>query len=228
MCGRFTLRQPEELASRFQASMELGDEQPSRFNAAPTQTLPIVVPEASGRRLQAARWGLVPAWAKDLSIGNRLFNARAETLAEKPSFRAALRARRCLVPADGFYEWRAEPAAPGRRAAKTPIFFHRPDDALFAFAGLYERWRSAAGEEITSFTIITTDANPVVAPVHDRMPVVLAPEDEAAWLAPDAFESGAWRHLLRPAPAALLTAHPVSPLVNRSGLDLPEMVAPSV
>jgi putative SOS response-associated peptidase YedK len=226
MCGRFTLRQPDLLADRFQATLDLAGDLPPRFNVAPTQPAPIVVEEPEGRLVRAARWGLIPSWAKDPSIGNRLINARGETLAEKPSFRAALRSRRCLVPADGFFEWHRADAK-----RKTPYFIHRRDDGLFAFAGLYERWRDPAGDFVTSFTIITTTPNEAIAAggpdhssLHDRMPVILLPEEEGLWLDPATGDTDVWRHLVRPYPSDLIDLYPVSTLVNSPANDLPATV----
>ena len=228
MCGRFTLRQADGLADRFQLDLVLDAPAP-RYNVAPTQAVPIVVQRDDGRQLTEARWGLIPSWAKDPSIGNRLINARAETLAERPSFRSALRARRCLIPADGFYEWAvAAREATGEsrrgRASKQPYFIHRRDDALFAFAGLYEVWRDPAGQSITSCTIVTTTPNALMQPLHDRMPAILLPEHEADWLAPDAVEAGLWPALLQPYPDEMLEARPVSPLVNSPAHEGPEVL----
>lgn len=228
MCGRFTLRQPELLEARFQATLAIDGDLPPRYNVAPTQPVPIVVAADDGRRIQLARWGLIPSWAQDPSIGNRLINARAETLAEKPSFRSALRARRCLVPADGFFEWQQA----GR--GKTPYFIHRPDDGLFAFAGLYEHWRDPAGRQVTSCTIITTTPNAVMqgggaghTPIHDRMPAILLPEHEADWLAPAPGVDEPWRALVQPYPDDLLALYPISPLVNSPAHDQPAVLAPA-
>ena len=150
-----------------------------RFNAAPTQTLPVIVRQ-SPNHLALMRWGLVPSWAKDASIGSRMINARVETVAEKPAYGRLLRRQRCLVPASGFYEWKRE----GRR--RTPFYFHLRDDAPFAFAGLWDVWTNPEGRgEVHSYTIVTCPANAVVAPVHDRMPVMLEREAEETWLDPD-------------------------------------------
>jgi putative SOS response-associated peptidase YedK len=226
MCGRFTLRQPDLLSERFQAQLDLDDGLSPRYNVAPTQPTPIVVEKPEGRLIQTARWGLIPAWAKDPSIGNRLINARAETMAEKPSFRSALRSRRCLVPADGFFEWHRA------GSAKTPFLLHRRDDDLFAFAGLYEHWRDPAGQFVTSCTIITTAPNALVAgggpggtPIHDRMPLILLPEHEALWLDPAFPAAEDWRDLAQPYPADLMEAYPVAPVVNNPRHDVPETVA---
>ena len=166
MCGRFTLRaSPESLAQHFDL-----DESPdiaARYNIAPGQSVATIRadPAQASLRLESVRWGLVPHWAKDAAIGHRMFNARAETAAEKPAFRSAFRKRHCLVPADGFYEWGGS-----GDSAKQPYLFTRPDRALFAFAGLFEVWHAGAEDEVRSGTIITTEANRVLAGIHDRMP----------------------------------------------------------
>ena len=227
MCGRFTLRQPDDLVGRFAASLHVEDTLVPRFNVAPTQMLPIVTEGPAGREIQFARWGLVPAWAKDPAIGNRMINARAETLAEKPSFRASLRSRRCLVPADGFFEWAERQAAPEQPSARQPYFIHRQDDALFAFAGLYDQWRDPSGRTLTSFTIVTTDPNEVMRTLHHRMPVLLLPEHEADWLDPDLIDQDGWRALLQPYPDGLLEAYPISTLVNNPRHDTPEVLLPA-
>jgi putative SOS response-associated peptidase YedK len=166
--------------------------------------------------LAALRWGLVPSWAKEGAIGNRLINARAETLAEKPSFRAAFRARRCLVAADGFYEWRQE------GEAKQPYRIARRDGGPFAFAGLWERWAPAGAEAIESFTIVTSDASALLRPIHERMPALLRPEDHAAWLGGDTDQAKA--ALGRLLPDALLEAYPVSRRVNSPRHDDPACI----
>ncbi len=177
MCGRFAFYSPAEATARlFGASGSL-DMKP-RYNIAPTQDIAAIRPSDDGRELVALRWGLVPFWAKDPSIGNRMINARAETVAEKPAFRAAYRRRRCLVPADGFYEWKKE------RQGKTPWLISREDGEPLAFAGLWERWTSTeTGEDIESATLITTAANEFMAALHDRMPVILDPDTADRWLA---------------------------------------------
>ena len=177
MCGRYTLSSPgPEIAAAFGL-----DEAPAlspRYNIAPTQSVPVVRATAGGRMLAMLRWGLVPAWAKDISVGNRMINARAESAAEKPAFREAMRRRRCLLPADGFYEWLRGPSG------SQPHRFHRPTGEPFGMAGLWEEWTSPEGELIGSCTILTTEANALVRPIHDRMPVVLDPADFEAWLDP--------------------------------------------
>ena len=161
---------------------------------------------------------MIPPWAKDLKIGAKMINARAETVAEKPSFRAAVKRRRCLVPASGFYEW--VPTATGKR----PHFIHFLDGRTFAFAGLWERWTARGGASLDSFTIITTTANEMISDLHHRMPVILPPEHYAEWLQPESLTSGRLNQLLVPYPDGDLTAHPVSTLVNSPANDLPDCI----
>lgn len=204
MCGRYLLTSPVDALIDLFGVQERLNLAPN-YNAAPTQSLPIVRSGESGRReLVSARWGLVPFWAKDLSIGARAFNARAETLAEKPMFREAYRRRRCLVPADGFYEWQKT------GAAKRPYLIRVKGGGPFAMAGLWERWGKDA-ETVTSFTIVTTAANAFMAELHDRMPVILDPADWQLWLDPSRGDAAA---LLRPCPDAWLERWPVSPRVG--------------
>jgi len=179
----------------------------ARYNIAPMQDVPIIRRGPTGlRELVEVRWGLVPRWAKDPAIGNRMINARAETLAEKPSFRTALKRHRCLLPADGFYEWKQTPSG-----GKQPIHIGMKDGAPFAFAGLFERWLSPAGEVLDTCTIITTQSNALLAPLHDRMPVIVAPDAFDRWL-DVANEDTA--ELFTPYPAEAMTYYPVSPRVN--------------
>ena len=195
-----------------------------RWNVAPTQPVPTVRREEDGRHLVTLRWGLVPFWADDPSIGARLINARAETLAGKPSFREAFRKRRCLVPVDGFYEWKAE----GKR--KQGYAIRRRDRTPFAFAGLWERWNGPKGgpalaEPLETLTIVTTTANAVLKPLHDRMPVILDQTDWDLWLDPAAPPS-VLEGLLKPAPDALLEAYAVGPRVNNVRNDDAECAVP--
>ena len=218
MCGRYLLRAPlDELQQAFGFP-----ERPNlapRYNIAPTQPVPIVRLRADGRgrELALVRWGLVPPWAKDAAIGSRMINARAEGITEKPAFRGAFRKRRCLVPADGFYEWR-KVAGGGKR----PVLIRRRDGAPFAFAGLWERWRGPEGP-LDTCTIVTTDANALLAPIHDRMPVILDPADHERWLDPS--RPGA-EELLRPCPDDRLEAVPVSTRVNSPRNDDPSLLEP--
>lgn len=214
MCGRFTLAvQPALIAEAFGLT-DVPDLAP-RYNVAPTQVAPVVRQPAAGapRRLDGLRWGLVPSWADDPALGNRLINARSETVAQKPSFRSAFRQRRCLVPADGFYEW----AKVGK--VRQPWHFRRADGAPFAFAGLWERWRAPSGEALETFTILTTAANALVAPVHPRMPVILPPTAYEAWLDPELTAAGHLAPLLVPAAEGVLTGYQVSQRVNAPAHD---------
>ncbi len=190
-----------------------------RFNVAPSQSVAIVrrARDAPDDRRQLAwlRWGLVPSWAGDPAIGNRMINARAETAAEKPAFRAALRSRRCLVVADGFYEWQRV----GNR--KQPYFFHLRNDRPFAFAGLWEIWQAPDQSRIESCTLLTTVANELVRPIHDRMPAILASADYAQWLDAGEEEPKRLKSLLGPYPSEAMAAYPVGPRVNNPGNDDP-------
>jgi putative SOS response-associated peptidase YedK len=207
MCGRFAQKSdPKRLAGQFGVAEAPAAE--ARYNVAPTQTILCVREGGDGREMTFFKWGLVPSWAKDPSTGARLINARSETVAERPAFREAFRRRRCIIPADGFYEWRR---AGGR---KQPHFFRMKDDAPFGFAGLWDRWEGEDGRVLDSCTILTTEANEVVRPVHDRMPVILSPADYALWLEQDARKRDLLAELLRPYPASEMTSHPVSPAVN--------------
>lgn len=222
MCGRFTLSATTQvLARQFQLTVPIPLE--PRFNIAPTQQVPVVrmAPEKAQRELALLRWGLVPSWAKDLRLGARLINARAETVGEKPAFRASFRRRRCLVPADGFYEW--QPVDPKQ---KQPHYIRRRDGGLFAFAGLWDRWEGTDGKIIDSFTVLTTEANELLRTMHERMPVIVGPEDYELWLDPAVHDAERLQPLLRPYPAAEMAAYPVGPGVNSPKKDDPQCVAP--
>jgi putative SOS response-associated peptidase YedK len=210
MCGRFTLRQRlQDLMRTFNVSAQTEWQYPLRFNIAPTQEIPVVRQTSAGRELTLMRWGLIPSWATDPKIGYSMINSKSETAAEKPSFRSAMKKRRCLIPADGFYEW--------RKVGKTkqPNLFCRPDDQLFAFAGLWEQW-SKGDKPIETCTILTTSANELVMPLHDRMPVILSPNDYAAWLNPETTDPASLAHLFGPLPVDELTAYAVNPVVNNA------------
>jgi putative SOS response-associated peptidase YedK len=221
MCGRYMLTTPVEALRQ----LFLFEERPNlmpRYNIAPTQDVPVVrlTRDGTGHELIMARWGLVPFWAEDLKIGNRLINARRESVRTMRPFREAYQRRRCLVPADGFFEWRKE----GK--ARQPFLIRRKDQAPFAFAGLWERWKDPAdGTVVRSCTVITCPANELVAPIHNRMPVILAPEDHASWL--DAARADPER-LLAPCPAAWLEKFPVNPRVNNPNHDDAECIQPVV
>jgi len=189
------------------------------FNIAPTQPV-AVVPNDGRNKLDFFVWGLIPSWAKDPNIGSRLINARAETLHEKPSFRTAFRRRRCLVLADGFYEWRQA------ERGKTPMYIRLASGKPFAFAGLWESWNSPDGSNVLSCTIITTQPNELMATIHNRMPVILPEEAYPIWLESSEADPQRLTGLLKPYPAEQMQAYPVSPLVNSPKNDLPELIRP--
>jgi putative SOS response-associated peptidase YedK len=220
MCGRFTLtRSAAEIAAHFELGSlpELGP----RFNVAPTQQAPIVRVRSSGVRvLENRRWGLVPPWAKDVAVGARMINARVESVAERPAFREALRRRRCLVPADGFYEWQ------GRAGRRRPHHLALPDRGLFAIAGLYERWIGPGGEALDTFTLLTRPAQGAVAALHDRMPLIVDPAGYAAWLDRTAREPAALFAGLPEVQGTRLVARPVDTRVNDVRNDDPACLDP--
>jgi putative SOS response-associated peptidase YedK len=220
MCGRYSITTPVEGLRRLFRFVGPIPNLPPRYNVAPTQQVPIVrlAGNDGAREIAQVRWGLIPFWAKDAAIGSKMINARAEGIAEKPAFRAALKSRRCLVLADGFYEWQA---TPGR---KVPWRITLKDGEPFAFAGLWERWEKAPdGVPVESCTIVTTSANPLLRPLHDRMPVILATDDYPAWLGEDAAR--AVTELLRPYPSGAMRAYRVSTAVNSVRNDGPECIA---
>lgn len=219
MCGRYTLTTPADLVADFFALEEAVELRP-RFNIAPSQTASVVRQTDGRRHLDELRWGLIPSWAKDARIGHRTLNARAETAAVKPSFRSAFRHRRCLVAADGFYEW----ATAGQH--KLPHFFYIRDGGPISFAGLWESWRDPTGERIDSFTILTTEANALVARAHPRMPVILPPRHHLLWLDPQITDASALQPLLGPYPAEEMSGHPVSAEVNSPANDSPRCIEP--
>lgn len=222
MCGRFCqLSSAADIAAVFQ--VESG-EMPPRYNVAPSQSVVAIVrlPDASDPQTKSLHWGLIPAWAKDPKIGYNLINARAETVSEKPSFRSAFRKRRCLIPANGFYEWQQ---VEGSRQ-KQPYFIGLQDERLFAFAGLYEQWGSPGGDVLETCTIITTTANELIAPIHERMPVILAEQDYALWLDPSFEKIDRLQALLDPYPASEMKVYPVSSLVNNPKNDSPDCKQP--
>ena len=220
MCGRFSqAADPEALRERFQ----LFDvsEYKRRYNVAPTQNVPVIVESDGKRKLEGMRWGLVPRWAKDPSVGSQMINARSESAAEKPSFREAFKARRCLVPADGFYEWKKA----GRQSMPYRVVLK--DRQLFALAGLWESWHTPGGTELLTFTILTTDANQKLSEFHDRMPVFLNREDESLWLAPYVTDTKTLQPLLKPYPDDKLDVYPVSAAVNSALVEGPDLILPS-
>jgi putative SOS response-associated peptidase YedK len=213
MCGRFSLTANEaELNLRFELA---GGDAPyvPRYNGAPTQMLAVITGE-NPHKLSYHRWGLIPPWAKDISIGNKMINARAETITEKASFRTPLFSKRCLVPADGFYEWQ-------QNDGKQPFRIFVKNNPIFSMAGLWERWKSPEGTLIESFNIITTEANSFMKPIHNRMPVILKQEDEKTWLGSN--NSSEILSLLKPYSSEEMDAYPVSKLVNSPRNNGPEV-----
>lgn len=222
MCGRFTLTvDPAEFQDKF-GNFTFPKPFAPRFNIAPTQPV-LAVPNNDKFKADFFVWGLIPMWAKDPSIGNRLINARGETVAEKPSFRGSLKYKRCLIFADGFYEWKAQPG----KKTKTPFYIHMKDRKPFAFAGLWDTWNSSDGSLIRSCTLITTEPNELMAMIHDRMPVILHPRDYAKWLEPSAQTPEQVLPLIKPYPAEEMDAYPVSALVNKASNDIPELIVPA-
>jgi putative SOS response-associated peptidase YedK len=230
MCGRFTLRAAASAIAEQFAVFEAPGFAP-RYNIAPSQLVPVVRASAPRREGESAasghktdrelawlRWGLVPSWADDPAIGARLINARAESAAEKPAFRAAMRQRRCLIVADGFYEWRRS----GR--TKQPYFIRRRDDCPFAFAGVWEAWQRPGQAGFQSCTILTTEANDLIRPIHDRMPVIVAATDYAAWLDPATEDPRQLSRLLTPCPGDAMRADPVGNCVNSPAHDSPQCI----
>jgi putative SOS response-associated peptidase YedK len=220
MCGRFSLGATIRVGQLFDLP-NCPDMRP-RYNIAPGQDVPAVIRnrETGDREFRPFRWGLVPSWAKDPAVGNRMINARSETAATKPAFRTLLRQRRCLILADGFYEWSGD----GPR--KQPYHVKLRDGEPFAFAGLWDRWAPADGRPLETCTILTTAPNAVVRPIHDRMPVILPPGAYGAWLDPMLHDASELRALLTPYPAEAMTAFPVSTWVNNPAHDAPACVLP--
>jgi putative SOS response-associated peptidase YedK len=226
MCGRFVSASPPAEIARYFGVTETADvEARANYNVAPTTDVWVVHADGGVRRLDPFRWGLVPHWAKDLSIGSKMINARAETVATKNAFKSSLAKRRCIVPADGFYEWKAP--GPGQKR-KQPYFIHRPDGEPFAFGGLWTEWRGkdTNGEDVTvrTTTIITGPANEKMAELHDRMPIILPPSAWEEWLDPEQRDLDTIGRFLVPAPPELIEFHPVSTDVNSVRNNDPHLV----
>ena len=222
MCGRFSLTaDPNQLRQEF-AWLNIPVDTAPRYNVAPSQPV-AVVPNDGLNRLDHYVWGLIPSWSKDPSIGNRMINARSETVAEKPSFRSAFRRRRCLIPADGFYEWQKNPG----EKRKTPMYIRLKSGKPFFFAGLWESWDSPDGSNILSCTILTTTPNEMMEPIHNRMPVILPPEAYQPWLATGEQRPADLQGFLKPFPSELMTAYPVSTLVNNPANELAACITPA-
>lgn len=216
MCGRYSLFQPLDSIALILELESPGFEFEPRYNAAPTQILPIILNE-SPHQLSKLRWGLIPHWAKDPAIGNKMLNARSETVLEKPAFRQAFHQRRCLIPVNGFFEWKKTPFG------KVPHHITHSSDPLMTLAGLWEEWKDPEGRPLRTFTILTTEPNEVMAPIHDRMPVILAPSDRAKWLN-NTTPIEELVALLRPCPHDWLTTAEVSTLVNSPAHNGPEIL----
>jgi len=223
MCGRMTATfEFSDIGVRWNLDRDLPKYKP-RFNIAPEQmspTIPVIVRQRGGNECRLMHWGLIPNWAADPSIGNRMINARAETLTELPSFKHLVDRRRCIIPADGFYEWRKE----GKR--KVPMWVYLKSKEPFGLAGLWDMWRKTDGGKVESFTIITTEPNDLIESIHNRMPVILRPEDEEDWLDSSRTSFAKAKSVLKPYPAELMETHDVSTIVNSAKYDGPECIRP--
>jgi putative SOS response-associated peptidase YedK len=222
MCGRYTLTlDMNAIAKAFHIAPAPSFQAQPRYNIAPTQDVVTIMRDAEDEdaHLALLRWGLIPSWSKDEAIGSRMINARAETLAEKPSFKRLLQGRRCLIVADGFYEWKQD------GNGKTPMYFTLPDHEPFAFAGLWDAWKSPDGNSLRTCTIITTDPNDVVATVHNRMPVVLPASARDEWLDPDLHDAHVLQQFLKPYTTTEMLARPVSKQLNNPRYDSAELLA---
>lgn len=224
MCGRYAFYDHQELSERLTnvaLDATFFDRFQPTWNAAPSQSLPVIVPEDDGALVREMRWGIVPRWTKPGETPRVTpINARAETLTEKPMFRGLIRNRRCVVPANGFYEWR------GTRGDKRPFFVHPTEGQLMLFAGLWDEAPSLGDDPLTSYAIVTTAANGPMTFLHDRMPVILEPDDVTTWLDPDVTEAEPLEHLLRPAPADAIAFHPVAKSVNNTRHNGPSLIDP--
>jgi putative SOS response-associated peptidase YedK len=223
MCGCYRLSRRKQIIEEHFDSVSGDEDWSPRFNIAPTQPIPVIRqnPKEPVRELSLVRWGLIPSWANDSSVAAKMINARSETAGTKPAFRDALKSRRCLIPADGFYEWMRT----GK--AKQPYCFEVNEGELFAFAGIWDRWRDRNGTTVKTCSILTTTPNAVTSPVHDRMPVILDPDRYDLWLDPGMQNVTAVSELLKPCDARLMRCYPVSTRVNHVGDDDPECSAPA-
>ena len=217
MCGRYVLASElKAIAKRFgveAAELALS----SRYNVAPSQEMPVVLHKEINQ-IQLMRWGLIPFFAKEAKIGYSMINARSETVVEKPSFRKPIKSQRCIVPANGFYEWKKS------NTEKVPYFIHLKNSPLFGFAGLYDQWKDPTGKDILSYTILTTEANDLLRPLHERMPVILTPEEEEAWLDTEKYPVNDVVGFLKPYPADQMEAYTVSKNVNSPRTDSPDLI----
>jgi putative SOS response-associated peptidase YedK len=220
MCGRFARKKSSAIIAKNLGVQEITDDLEPSFNVAPTHRVAVVI-NSGIKQLVAMRWGLVPSWATDPSIASKLINARAETLMSKAAFKEGFKRRRCLVVADGFFEWQKQ------GASKTPLFIHLTGERGFGFAGVYETWTPPLGEPLVTCTIITTEPNDLVRSIHDRMPVILPEEVEDFWLDPEVTDHSRLLDLLQPYPANEMSAYAVSTLVNSVKNDSPECIEPA-
>jgi putative SOS response-associated peptidase YedK len=219
MCGRYTLRHVDEIQLRFLIEDDVAGVTP-RYNVAPTQSMPVITYQNGKNQVEWMKWGLVPSWSKDPQPAYATINARAEGIEARPAYRQPLSKQRCLIPCDGFYEW----VQAGKQ--KQPYFIHLHDDALFAFAGLYDIYHLPDGDLLKTFTIITVPANDLIMPLHPRMDVILFPEDEARWLDPSVTDPRELSHYFYSYPSELMELYPVSTQVNSPRNDVPQLIAP--
>ena len=220
MCNRYSVTNPSGIKARFKIrDSDFSDVAiRPKFNLAPTEEGPTIIQEGDERQLQPMLFGLIPSWAKDAKIATQCLNARAETIQERPAYRTLFKKRRCLVVADGFYEWVAD----GKK--KRPRRIVLKDHGLFAFAGVWDTWKNAQGREFKSFAIVTTESNDLIRPIHDRMPVILREEDEALWLAPYVTEAKTLLPLLKPYPSEQMEMFSVDAYVNKAGNEGPKCI----
>lgn len=218
MCGRFVSSIPADELKKIFDLVETPQLEP-RYNVAPTQLTAVVRNQGERNRLDLLKWGLVPGWSKDLSFGSHLINARSETVAEKPAFRHAIKYRRCIIPASGFYEWSHS------GSLKQPYYIRMADHSPMCLAGLWEMWKAPDGNELETFTILTTAANGAVAPIHDRMPVILPPDTFPLWLSHNMHDPQLLQPFYQPIPADQVTAYKVPDLVNNPRFDSPACIA---
>lgn len=211
MCGRYVLYEPKEIFDRYDVPQQSGLELKDNYNTAPGQFMPVITNSVDGRRVEVMKWGLVPHWAKDQKIGYKLINARSESVFDKPMWRGAVSTYRCIVPARGFYEWK-KPGAGG--GVKQPFYIHPARKELLSFAGIFSYWEHPHDGPLLSYSILTTAPNAEMADIHDRMPVLLHEQDEAAWLDPALKSRADLERFLAPAPDGSLKLYPVSPDVN--------------
>ncbi len=221
MCGRFSLTVGDrDIEDEFK--VKIGFDRHPRYNIAPTQEVLVLLDDGTERRIETFRWGLIPHWAPDPKIGNKLINARAETIFEKPSFRSAAKERRCLILADGFFEW----AKTEKEKGKIPLYVRLKSGKPFGFAGLWESWQSPEGEEVKSCAIVTTEPNELMLSIHNRMPVIVQKKHETIWLDPTIKDPQELIGVLQPYPPEEMEAFPVSKLVNSPANDRPECIVP--